>query len=172
MPDGKLDDISGLIGQYAHGNEPSHHVAYLYAYAGAPWKTQARVRQVLTTLYAAAPDGLAGNEDCGQMSAWYVMSALGFYPVDPVSAVYVLGSPLFDKATIEVGEGRTFTVEAPGNGPDAPYIQSAVLNGRPHTRSWLAHADIMRGGHLVLQMGKTPNPAFGHALADRPPSFT
>ncbi len=172
MPDGKLDDISGLIGQYAHGNEPSHHVAYLYAYAGAPWKTQARVRQILTTLYAAAPDGLAGNEDCGQMSAWYVMSALGFYAVDPVSAVYVLGSPLFDKATIAVGEGRTFTIEAPGNAADAPYVQSAALNGRPYSRSWLAHADIMRGGHLVLHMGKTPNPAFGRAPIDRPPSFT
>ena len=171
MPDGTLADISGLIGQYAHGNEPSHHVAYLYAYAGAPWKTQARVRQVLTTLYAAAPDGLAGNEDCGQMSAWYVMSALGFYAVDPVSAVYVLGSPLFDKATIDVGAGRTFTVEAPGNGTDAPYIQKASLNGRPHTKSWLSHTDIMHGGRLVLEMGKTPNPAFGRALADRPPSF-
>jgi len=171
MPDGTLADISGLIGQYAHGNEPSHHVAYLYAYAGAPWKTQARVRQVLTTLYAAAPDGLAGNEDCGQMSAWYVLSAMGFYPVDPVSAVYVLGSPLFDKATIAVGEGRTFVVEAPGNGPDAPYIQSAALNGRPLTRSWITHAEIMHGGHLVLRMGKMPNTSFGHSPADRPPSF-
>jgi predicted alpha-1,2-mannosidase len=171
MPDGTLDDISGLIGQYAHGNEPSHHVAYLYAYAGAPYKTQARVRQILTTLYAAAPDGLAGNEDCGQMSAWYVMSALGFYPVDPVSAVYVLGSPLFDRATIDVGEGRTFTVEAPGNAPDAPYIRSATLNGRPYERSWISHADIMRGGHLVLRMGRTPNTAFGRALIHRPPSF-
>jgi len=171
MPDGTLDDISGLIGQYAHGNEPSHHVAYLYAYAGAPYKTQARVREILTTLYHAAPDGLAGNEDCGQMSAWYLLSSMGFYPVDPISAVYVLGSPLFDKATIDVGEGRTFTVEAPGNGPDAPYIQSATLNGRAHAKSWISHADIMRGGKLVLRMGSKPNKAFGRALSTRPPSF-
>ncbi len=171
MPDGTLDDISGLIGQYAHGNEPSHHVAYLYAYAGAPYKTQEKVRQILTTLYHAAPDGLAGNEDCGQMSAWYLLSSMGFYPVDPISAVYVLGSPLFDKATIQVGEGRTFTVEAPGNGPDAMYIQSVTLNGRAHTKSWISHADIMHGGKLVLHMGKTPNKAFGRALSTRPPSF-
>jgi predicted alpha-1,2-mannosidase len=171
LPADAPPDIAGMVGQYAHGNEPSHHVAYLYAYAGAPYKTQARVRQILTTLYAAAPDGLAGNEDCGQMSAWYVMSALGFYPVDPVSAVYVLGSPLFDRATIDVGEGRTFTVEAPGNAPDAPYIRSATLNGRPYERSWISHADIMRGGHLVLRMGRTPNTAFGRALIHRPPSF-
>ncbi|MBW8883013.1 MAG: glycoside hydrolase family 92 protein, partial [Asticcacaulis sp.] len=171
MPDGNLDDISGLIGQYAHGNEPSHHVAYLYAYAGAPYKTQARVREILTTLYHAAPDGLAGNEDCGQMSAWYLLSAMGFYPVDPISAVYVLGSPLFDTATIDVGGGRTFTVKAPGNGPDAPYVQSAMLNGRAYAKSWITHADIMRGGTLTLKMGKTPNKTFGHALSHRPPSF-
>jgi putative alpha-1,2-mannosidase len=100
-----------------------------------------------------------------------VLSALGFYPVDPVSAVYVIGSPLFDAATIEVGEGRTFTVEAPGNALDAPYVQSVTLNGRPHERSWISHADIMRGGRLVLRMGKTPNPAFGRAVTHRPPSF-
>ncbi|WP_426662039.1 GH92 family glycosyl hydrolase [Rhodanobacter aciditrophus] len=164
-------DIAGMVGQYAHGNEPSHHVAYLYAYAGAHHKTQARVRMLLESMYAAAPDGIAGNEDCGQMSAWYVMSALGLYAVDPVSAHYVFGSPLLDHAEIDVGRDRVLTVESRGNGPGRPYIQSVTWNGRPWTKSWIGHAELAAGGRLVFEMGATPNERFGAAPADRPPSF-
>ncbi|KGI79112.1 GH92 family glycosyl hydrolase [Oleiagrimonas soli] len=171
LPADAPPDIAGLIGQYAHGNEPSHHIAYLYAYAGQHHKTQARVRQILRTLYHAQPDGLAGNEDCGQMSAWYVLSAMGFYPVDPVSGNYVIGSPLFDRVTMQVGKGRTLTVEAKGNGPERPYIQSVTFNGKPYTRTWLRHADLAAGGTLVFEMGAKPNLAYGAAPADRPPSF-
>ena len=171
LPGNAPPDISGMIGQYAHGNEPSHHIAYLYAYAGQAHKTQARVRQILTTLYHDRPDGLAGNEDCGQMSAWYLLSAMGFYPVDPVSGNYVIGSPLFDRVTLDVGHGRRLVVEAKGNGPDRPYVQSATFNGQPHTRSWLRHADLAAGGRLVFEMGPKPNLAFGADPADRPPSF-
>ena len=168
---GAPPDIAGLVGQYAHGNEPSHHVAYLYAYAGQHHKTQARVRSLLATMYQDTPEGLIGNEDCGQMSAWYVMSALGFYAVDPVSATYVIGSPLFDRAEIDVGKGRTLTIEARGNAPDRPYIQSVTWNGKPYSRTWLRHADLAAAGHLVFQMGPTPNLRYGADRADRPPSF-
>ena len=164
-------DIAGMVGQYAHGNEPSHHMAYLYAYAGAHHKTQARVRMLLDTMYSAAPDGFAGNEDCGQVSAWYVMSALGLYAVDPVSAHYVFGSPLLDHADIDVGQGRVLTVKSRGNGPGRPYIQSISWNGQPWTRSWISHAELMAGGTLSFEMGAAPNERFGAALADRPPSF-
>jgi predicted alpha-1,2-mannosidase len=164
-------DIAGMVGQYAHGNEPSHHVAYLYAYAGAHHKTQARVRMLLESMYAAAPDGFAGNEDCGQVSAWYVLSALGLYAVDPVSATYVFGSPLLDHAEIDVGHGRVLTVRSRGNGPGRPYIQSVAWNGRPWTKSWIGHAELAAGGILVFEMGATPNERFGAAPVDRPPSF-
>jgi predicted alpha-1,2-mannosidase len=165
-------DISGLIGQYAHGNEPSHHIAYLYSYAGAPWKTQAAVRQILETLYDASPDGLAGNEDCGQMSAWYVFGALGFYPVDPVGGVYVIGSPLFEEASIEVGEGKSFSVIARNVSRRRKYVQSATLEGKPLGRSYLRHEEIMRGGTLELRMGSRPNHEWGGAMAQRPPSMS
>ena len=165
-------DISGLIGQYAHGNEPSHHIAYLYSYAGAPWKTQAAVRQILETLYDASPDGLAGNEDCGQLSAWYVFGALGFYPVDPVGGVYVIGSPLFEEASIEVGEGKSFSVIARNVSRRRRYVQSATLDGEPFSRSYLRHEEIMRGGTLELRMGSQPNHEWGSAMAQRPPSMS
>jgi predicted alpha-1,2-mannosidase len=172
LPKDAPPDISGLVGQYAHGNEPSHHVAYMYAYCGAAWKTQAMVRRLLTEMYKDDPDGIIGNDDCGQMSAWFVLSALGLYPVDPVSANYVLGGPLFDRAEMRVGAGKTLVVEARGNGPDRPYVQSVTWNGRPWTKSWIAHADIVRGGRLVFEMDATPNRDFGRALADRPPATT
>ncbi len=172
LPKDAPPDISGLVGQYAHGNEPSHHVAYMYAYCGAAWKTQAMVRRLLTEMYKDDPDGIIGNDDCGQMSAWFVLSALGLYPVDPVSANYVLGSPLFDRAEMRVGGGRTLVVEARGNAADRPYVQSVTWNGKPWTKSWIAHADIVRGGRLVFEMGDTPNRDFGRALADRPPATT
>ncbi|WP_266159386.1 GH92 family glycosyl hydrolase [Dyella silvatica] len=164
-------DIAGMVGQYAHGNEPSHHVAYLYAYTGAHHKTQARVRMLLDTMYQAEPDGLAGNEDCGQISAWYVMSALGLYAVDPVSTNYVFGSPLLDRAEIEIGAQRKLIVQAVGNGPDQLYIQSVSWNGKPWSKSWISHAELAAGGTLVFHMGSKPNKQFGAASGDRPPSF-
>ncbi len=147
------EDVTGLVGQYAHGNEPSHHIAYLYPYAGKPWKTQKRVRELMATMYANRPDGLAGNEDCGQMSAWYVFSALGFYPVAPGRPEYVIGSPLFAKATLHLPGGRTFTIRARGNGEGRPYVQALHLQGRPRTRAVLAHAEILQGGELTFTMG-------------------
>jgi predicted alpha-1,2-mannosidase len=169
----RIPDVTGVIGMYAHGNEPCHHVAYLYNYAGQPWKTQARVRQVASTLYNDTPAGLCGNDDCGQTSAWYVFAALGFYPVDPASGDYILSSPLFDKITLRLdrrhAKGRTFTIVAKGNSPKNLYIQSATLNGKPLTRSWIAHDEITAGGKLVLTMGPEPNTSFGSSPADRPP---
>ncbi len=170
LPENAPPDISGLAGQYAHGNEPDQHAAYLYAYAGAPWKTQAMVRRLLVEMYKDDPDGVIGNDDCGQMSAWFVLSALGFYPVDPVSAVYVLGSPLFDRAEVRLGEGQLLTVTARGNGPRLPYVQSVRWNGRPWTRNWIAHAELAKGGELVFEMGAAPS-RFGAAKKERPPSF-
>lgn len=169
LPADAPPDISGLLGQYAHGNEPSHHIAYLYAYCGAHWKTQAMVRRVCMEMYKAAPDGIIGNDDCGQMSAWFVLSALGFYPVDPTSAVYVLGSPLFDRARVRLGNGRELVIEAPGNAPDRPYYGSVEWQGRPLTRCWLSHDEIMRGGTLRFAMQAEPAHGFAHDAADRPP---
>jgi predicted alpha-1,2-mannosidase len=165
-------DISGMIGQYAHGNEPSHHIAYLYSYAGAPWKTQERARAILEAMYDTTPNGLAGNEDCGQMSAWYVLSALGFYPVNPADGVYVLGSPVFPEATIELGGGDRFTVRANNASPENQYIQSATLNGRPLERSFIRHSEITGGGVLELVMGPEPNRDWGAGESARPPSMS
>lgn len=148
-------DISGLIGQYAHGNEPSHHILYFYTMAGQPWKTADKVREVLGTLYSAKPDGLSGNEDVGQMSSWYILSSLGFYEVEPASARYWFGSPIFDKAQIEV-PGGTFTVIAENNSADNRYIQSVTLNGKAYTKGYIEHRDIAAGGELVLKMGSEP----------------
>ncbi|QHL87593.1 glycoside hydrolase family 92 protein [Nibribacter ruber] len=165
-------DISGLIGQYAHGNEPSHHIAYLYNYAGQPWKTQEKVRQILTTMYSAQPDGLAGNEDCGQMSAWYVFSAMGFYPVNPADGKYVLGSPLVKQAKINVGRGRYFEVEAKNNNTQNKYIQAVSLNGQPLQRSYITHQEVMAGGKLTFTMGSQPNKTWASQETQRPPSMT
>lgn len=162
-------DISGLIGQYAHGNEPSHHIAYLYSWAGRPDRTADRVRQILETQYRAAPDGLAGNEDCGQMSAWYVFSALGFYPADPASGVYVLGTPVFDEARIKV-QGGTFTVQTHRASPEDRYITAVRLNGRPWPLTYVRHADLAAGGLLEIDVGPSPDPTWGKAAWSRPPS--
>lgn len=164
-------DISGLIGQYAHGNEPGHHTTYLYAFAGRQWQTARLVRNILTTLYNDQPDGLSGNEDCGQMSAWYVFSAMGMYPVNPVAGVYVFGSPVVDEATIALPGGRSFTVVAKNNSPENLYIQSAELNGKPYGKSYITHADIVAGGELTFMMGPEPNKAFGSDPEDRPKSM-
>ncbi len=160
-------DISGLIGQYAHGNEPSHHIVYLYDYAGQPWKTASRVREVLNTMYHDNVDGLSGNEDVGQMSAWYILSSLGFYQVEPAGGRYVFGSPLFDEATMSVGKGRTFRIIAHNNSKENMYIQSVKLNGKPYTRSYIDFKDIVRGGKLEFMMGSKPS-KFGVKPADRP----
>jgi hypothetical protein len=159
-------DITGLIGQYAHGNEPSHHVAYLYAFAGAASKTQERARQIVQTMYGTGPDGLAGNEDCGQMSAWLVFSALGFYPATPGSTTYVVGVPMFPRATISFDSGRVFTIEAPQ--VSQPYVQTVTLNGVSSTRAFVDHSSLVTGGTLVFEMGPAPGSAFGASAADRP----
>ena len=145
-------DITGLIGQYAHGNEPSHHMAYLYNFVNKPFKTQEKTRQILTELYTNSPDGISGNEDCGQMSAWYIFSSLGFYPVTPGSNQYIIGSPLFDKATINLENGKSFTVEAIDNSSENKYIKSAILNGENYEFSFINHKDIINGGSLVFEM--------------------
>lgn len=147
-------DITGMIGQYAHGNEPSHHIAYLYAWARVPAKGQAMVRRIMSEMYHAAPDGLIGNEDCGQMSAWYVFSALGFYPVTPGSRNYIVGSPLFDRASVHLENGNTFMISASHGGVDAPYVQSAQLNGHPFDGPLMSDA-IQRGGDIHFEMGRS-----------------
>ena len=141
-------DITGLIGQYAHGNEPSHHMAYLYNYAGQAWKTQQYVRKILKEQYTAKPDGLSGNEDCGQMSSWYVLSAMGFYPVTPGSPDYVIGSPIFEKVTIKLENGKKFIIEAPGVTNKKVFIKSLKLNGKEHPKTFISQNDIMNGGTL------------------------
>ncbi|GHT60475.1 hypothetical protein AGMMS50239_09510 [Bacteroidia bacterium] len=149
-------DVTGMIGQYAHGNEQSQHVAYMYNYAGVPWKTQEMVRRIMNEKYTAAPEGICGNDDAGQTSSWYVFSALGFYPVNPAAAVYVIGAPLFDEANIRIGN-KLFTVKAINNSVQNKYIQSARLNGKEYTHSWIRHEDIAKGGILEFVMGNEPN---------------
>jgi predicted alpha-1,2-mannosidase len=160
--------VDGNMGQYAHGNQPVQHMIYLYNYAGQPWKTQEHVRKVMTRLYNAGPDGYPGDEDQGQMSSWYVMSALGLYSVCPGTDQYAIGSPLFPKVTITQENGKQFVVEAHNNSPENVYIQSATLNGKPYPHNWLRHADIVNGGVLVLEMGNRPATNRGLETADKP----
>ena len=161
-------DITGLIGQYAHGNEPSHHIAYLYNYVGMPWKTQERVRYILDNFYTSKPDGLIGNEDCGQMSAWYVLSAMGFYPVCPGLPEYAIGSPIFSKVTINLESGNKFVIKANNNSAKNKFIQVAQLNGQMYNRCYLRHADIMKGGEISFQMGENPNMDWANRESDIP----
>ncbi|MFK8038353.1 MAG: GH92 family glycosyl hydrolase, partial [Crocinitomicaceae bacterium] len=154
-------DITGLIGQYAHGNEPSHHMAYLYNYIGKPYKTQAKVHQILTEQYQNAPDGLSGNEDCGQMSAWYVLSSIGFYSVTPGLDYYTIGTPHLSEAKINLENGKSFTIKAHELSNNNFYIQSSTLNGRPYYKSYIQHSDIMDGGELIFKMGSKPNTKWG-----------
>ena len=149
-------DITGLIGQYAHGNEPSHHIAYLYDYAGEPWKTQKYVRQILDEFYKPTPDGLIGNEDCGQMSAWYILSASGFYPTAPGNAKYDLGTPLFREMKYRLENGKIFTVRAPNVSPQNIYVRSVKLNGKPYRKTFITHDDIAAGGTLEFEMSAVP----------------
>ncbi len=172
LPADAPPDIAGLVGQYAHGNEPSHHIAFLYIYAGQPWKTQARVTSLLKTMYRNDPNGLEGNEDCGQMSAWFVMSAMGLYAVDPVSANYVLTTPLVEKATITVTGGKKLVIEAHRPSPDAIYIQSVTINGKHSKKLWVTHEEIAKGGHIRFELGTQPNKELGAAPETAPPSLT
>jgi predicted alpha-1,2-mannosidase len=162
-------DITGCIGQYAHGNEPSHHAAYLYAYAGQHWKTQQRVREICTTLYTDKPDGLCGNDDCGQLSAWLVMSMAGFYPVIPGTTQYVIGVPQFDEVIIHQENGRSFFISATG-AAKSTYINACTLNGATYNKTWIEHSTITKGGKLTFKMNALPNKNWGNATESLPPS--
>jgi len=168
----KYVGVVGTIGQYVHGNQPSHHVAYLYDYAGEPWKTQQRVRQVCEELYRIGPGGLCGNEDMGSFSSWYVLSAMGFYPVTPGSTIYAIGSPLLGKVTIDLGKNKTFTIQAQNNSQKNKYIQSAIINGKTISRTWLSQKEITDGGILIFEMGPEPNKKWGVKPEDAPPSMS
>lgn len=161
-------DITGLIGQYAHGNEPSHHIAYLYPFAGQPWKTQEIVHRIMTEFYHNNPDGLIGNEDCGQMSAWAVLSAMGIYSVNPGSDFYVIGTPWFEKVTINLENGKQFVIKANNLSSANYYIQSATLNGKSYGASFLKHEAIMKGGELNFAMGNQPNKEWGVGKKNEP----
>jgi predicted alpha-1,2-mannosidase len=169
-------DITGLIGQYAHGNEPGHHTVYLYSYAGAPWKTQEMVRLINDSLYSEGPAGLCGNEDMGQMSAWYVLSSMGIYQVAPGQNIYAIGSPTFSKVTIHLdkafGNNGDFVIEAKNNSKQNKYIQSATLNDKPLNKTWFEQSVIKNGGKLVLVMGPKPNKNWASSITDAPPSMT
>ena len=163
-------DVSGLIGQYAHGNEPSHHIAYMYSYVGAAWKTQERVRMIVDSMYHDRPDGYAGNEDCGQMSAWGVWSFTGLYPGNPSGGQYVFGSPLFDEVKFNLPDKKTLVIHTKNAGKDHPYIQSVRLNNKPYNKTYLDHAVLMKGGILEFVTGSKPNKLFGKEMATWPAS--
>jgi predicted alpha-1,2-mannosidase len=156
---GSTLDVTGLIGQYAHGNEPVHHVAYLYTLSGNPAKTQQMVRQIADQFYLNKPEGLSGNDDCGQMSAWYVFSAMGFYPVNPADGRYIFGAPLLNSISVTLADNKSFVIEAKGLSARNKYVQSISLNGKLYTESYITHEDIIKGGKLVFIMGDKPKPA-------------
>jgi len=166
------EDIAGLIGQYAHGNEPSHHIAYLYNYAGKPWRTQERIRQIMDTLSSDQPDGLAGNDDVGQMSAWYVFSAMGFYPVAPGDLSYAIGAPQLPEISLNLANGKKFTVKANKLSKKNKFIKSARLNGKLLNRSYITHDDIINGGSLTFVMSSMPNKQWGIETKNRPTSMS
>ncbi len=168
------EDINeeGLMGNYVHGNEPSHHVAYLYNWTSQPWKTQYWVREIMRRMYRNKPDGLCGNDDCGQMSAWYVFSALGFYPVCPGSTQYVLGSPNAPSTTIHLENGNIFSIKARAFDPKNVYVKSVTLNGKPYTKAFIEHEEILKGGELVFEMSDKPNKKRTFTEAGKPYSFS
>jgi predicted alpha-1,2-mannosidase len=168
----QFPDATGLVGLYAQGNEPSFHIPYLYDFSGQPWKTQRRVRQLLDVWYGDGPLGIPGDDDGGETSSWYVLSALGFYPVCPGSPVYEIGSPIFSKTVIRLGPGKLFTILANHVSARSKYIQSAELNGKPLDRAWFPHSAIANGGTLVLEMGDKPNTKWGSRQEDAPPSMS
>lgn len=167
-----MEDITGLIGWYAHGNEPSHHVAYQYAYVGQPWRTQARLKQIMDSQYKATPDGLAGNDDLGQMSAWYLFTALGFYPVAPGSNEYILGRPFVERASLRLSEGKSFIVSTENFGDANPYVGSVTLNGKPLDRAFIRHEELIAGGELHFTMQAEPNRQWPGAEAEQPYSMS
>ncbi|MEL6485006.1 MAG: glycoside hydrolase domain-containing protein, partial [Bacteroidota bacterium] len=160
------------MGNYAHGNQPIQHMIYLYNYAKQPWKAQSKVREVLNKLYTPTPDGYCGDEDNGQTSAWYVFSALGFYPVAPATNQYIIGSPLFDKATLHLQNGNTFTITSKGNGMDNPFIQSASLNNESFDATWISKETVQQGGALHFEMGPAPNKEWGVLETSKPYSLS
>jgi predicted alpha-1,2-mannosidase len=169
---GQFPDATGLVGLYAQGNEPSYHIPYLYDFSGQPWKTQRRVRQLMDLWYGDGPLGIPGDDDGGETSSWYVLNAMGFYPVCPGSPVYEIGSPIFAKTTIRMGNEKEFTIVADGVSARNKYIQSALLNGKLRNKPWFQHSDIANGGTLVLKMGDKPNTQWGSAPEDAPPSMS
>jgi predicted alpha-1,2-mannosidase len=170
LPPDAPPDIAGLVGQYAHGNEPSHHIAYLYLYTDTPYETQPRIHSLLESMYDNKPDGLAGNEDCGQMSAWYVMSAMGFYMTDPTSGAYVFGSPVFDRITIATTQGRKFVINVTRSNADEVYIQSIDRSGHDYGKLWFTHDDLTSGTSFHIKMGSAPNRSLGADPVLAPPS--
>jgi predicted alpha-1,2-mannosidase len=168
----KYVGVVGTIGQYVHGNQPSHHVAYLYNYAGQPWKSQERVREVCEELYRSGPGGLCGNEDMGSLSSWYVLSSMGIYAVTPGLPVYTVGSPMFGEAKLSLANNKTFVIKAVNNSKENRYIQSATLNGQSFNRTWINHDEITKGGELVFEMGPMPNKKWGVGKDAIPPSMT
>ncbi|MEC7931221.1 MAG: glycoside hydrolase family 92 protein, partial [Pseudomonadota bacterium] len=173
-PKGICRDCTGLIGQYVHGNQPDQQVPYYYDWSGQPWKTQALVRRILNDMYGsdAAGYGYAGMDDQGATSSWYAMSAMGFYPVDPSSDVYMIGSPIFDHVRLEMGGGKLLEIDARNNSAANIYIQSMTLNGKPWTKPWFRHADIKKGARISFVMGPKPNRTWGSAPADMAPSMS
>ena len=169
---GQFPDMTGLIGMYPQGNEPAFHIPYLFDYCGQPWKTQQRVRQIMDVWYGDGPLGICGDEDGGAMSSWYVLSAMGFYPVSPGQPAYEIGSPLFAETRITLDKGKVFTITARNVSAQNKYVQSATLNGKALNQAWFAHADIAGGGSLVLIMGPRPNKAWGSAPEAAPPSMS
>jgi predicted alpha-1,2-mannosidase len=159
----KFPDMTGLIGMYAQGNEPSFHIPFLYNYCGQPWKTQRRIRQIMDVWYGDGPLGICGDEDGGAMSSWYVLAAMGFYPVCPGNPIYDIASPIFERSAITMANGKRFTIHAANTSAQNKYVQSAKLNGKPLTRPQFRHADIANGGRLELEMGPRPNKAWGIA---------
>lgn len=166
-----VPDITGLIGQYAHGNEPSHNTAYLYNFIGKPWKTQEMIARIKREMYSSAPDGLCGNDDCGQMSSWYIFSALGFYPVNPGSGVFVIGTPSVKKAEIVLPGGRTLNISAPEYSQDNIYVKGVMLNGKPYTKSYITSDQINGGAEIEFIMASKPNKEWGLSTEDRPVSL-
>jgi len=171
LEEGSSMDITGLIGQYAHGNEPSHHTTYMYAYAGEQHKIPENIRYITNNLYSDKPDGLSGNEDCGQMSAWYIFSSMGFYPLNPSNGAYVFGSPLFDEVDLNLGGGNSMKIISENNSDTNIYIQEVILNGTKHKYSYITHKDLVKGGELRFVMGSKPNLEFGKNKKYRPESI-
>jgi predicted alpha-1,2-mannosidase len=167
-----VEDISGLIGYYAHGNEPSHHIGYLYVYAGSPWRTQERLRQIVESQYQPTADGLSGNDDLGQMSAWLIFTSLGFYPVTPGSGEYVIGRPFVNHAVLHLPNGKQFSIVADNLSDANRYVGAVRLNGRPLTRAFIRHEEIMAGGELHFSMQARPNTSWATAASSRPYSLS